>query len=219
LDENTVETLSAEEALEWEKAQKKYRARMRGMAIFCLILAVPIAIGAVLVWRMHGQAAADRAWAEAELSKPEPAPAAYGVLGSLDLNEGKIAEALPLLKRASDLEAKDAQAVEAHLIYVEAHIEGLAHKVPGADSDLARAALKEMLAYAEKLPEGPRAGAWHGAGKLYKHLGDANEALHCLKKASELQPDDWVDEGGGRRFKQPGIASTYQKDYSGALYP
>jgi tetratricopeptide (TPR) repeat protein len=218
LDEINLEELSPEERAEWEKAQKKFRARMRGMTIFCLLLAVPICIGAYLVWRVKAHMAADQVWAEAELKKTEPDPLAYGALGSIYLNEGRIAESLPLLKRASEIESRAGNSAEAHLIYVEAHIEGLKNKVPGASQALAVAALKEMLSYTDKLAQGPRAAAWHGAGKLYGYLGMPAEALDSLKKAADLQPDDWVDEGGGRRYKRPGIASTYQKDYSGALY-
>lgn len=212
------ESLSAEELAEFEKAQKKYRARMRGMTLFCLILAVPIFIGAYLVWRVKGRAAEDKAWAEAELAKPKPDERAFGALGSSYLNEGRIAESLPLLKKAAAIEAKGRGAVEAHLILVEAHLAGLEKKLPEANAAEAAAALQEMLSYVPALPQGPAAGAWHGAGKLYLHLGMREKALECLKKASELQPDDWVDEGGGRRFKHRGIASIYQKDYSGALY-
>lgn len=210
--------LTPEEQAEWEKAQKKYRARMRGMTIFCLMLAVPIGIGAYLVWRVNARMAEDKAWALAELKKPAPDELAYGALGSIYLNEGKIAESLPLLKRAAALELKAGKGSGAQMIYVEALLEGIKKNLPGADRNEALATLAGMLLAAEALPQGPAAAAWHGAGKLYQHLGLKDEALKCLKKAQEMQPDDWVDEGGGRRYKHRGIASTYQKDYSGALY-
>jgi tetratricopeptide (TPR) repeat protein len=216
LDDIKVEDLTPEELAEWEKAQKKFRARMRGMTLFCLILAVPIAIGAFLVWRVNSRVASDKAWAEAELKKPDPNPLAHGALGSILLNEGRVAEALPLLKKAAALERKTAASASAHLIYVEANLEGLKKSLPEASKSEALAALKSLMQYIDTLAQGPRAAAWHGAGKLYQHLGMRAEALQSLKKASDLQPDDWVDLGGGRRYKHRGISSTYQKDYSGA---
>lgn len=197
--------------------QRKFRARMRGMTIFCLLLAVPIGIGAYLVWRVQARIAEDKAWAQAELQKPRPSPFAYGAMGSILLNEGKVAEALPLLKKASDLEAAEKTSAKAHLIYAEAHLEGLKRKLPEARKEAAVAAIQEMLAYTSKLPQGRAAAAWHGAGKLYQHLGMKAEGLECLKKASEMQPDDWVEEGPGLRYKHKGLSSAYQKDYSGAL--
>ena len=218
LDEKQFEELTPEELAEWEKAQKKFRARMRGMTIFCLILAVPIFIGAWLVWRMHLRTAADRAWAVAEMAKPSPDPMAYGALGSIFLNEGRVAEALPLLTKAAALEKAQGMSVQAHVVLAEAHLEGLKQALPGASREAAIASIREMLGYADKLPQGPDAAAWHAAGKLYAHLGMRVEATECLKKAADLQADDWVDEGNGHRYKHRGIASTYQKDYSGALY-
>jgi tetratricopeptide (TPR) repeat protein len=191
---------------------------MRGMTIFCLMLAVPICIGAYLVLRVQWHMAADQRWAEAELQKATPDPLAYGALGSIYLNDGRVAEALSLLKHASELEMKAENSAEAHIIYVEANIEGLKKNVPGASRETALASLKEMLGYADKMPQGPDAAAWHGAGKLYAYMGLTEEARISLKKAADLQPDDWVDEGGGRRYKHPGISSTYQKDFSGAEY-
>lgn len=189
---------------------------MRGMTIFCLILAVPIAIGAYLVWRVRSNVASDKAWAETELSKPVPNPLAYGALGSITLNEGKIAEALPLLKKAVGLEKISAKSASAHLIYVEANLEGMKKGLPGASKHEALAAMASLMTYIERLPQGPQAAAWHGVGKLYQHLEMPAQALQSLKKASDLQPDDWVDMGDGRRYKHRGISSTYQKDYSGA---
>jgi tetratricopeptide (TPR) repeat protein len=216
--EEIKESLNDQELAEWEAVQKKFRARMRGMIIFCLLLAVPIGIGAYLVLKMKAGLARDKAWAEAELKKAEPNPLAYGALGTMALNEGRVAEALPLLKKASALEAASKSSVQAHLIFVEAQLEGVKHAVAGGSKDEAQAALKELLGYADALPQGQRAAAWHGAGKLYAAMDEKEKARECLKKASELQPDDWVDEGGGRRYKHRGIASTYQKDYAGALY-
>jgi len=219
MDEIKLEDLSPEELAEWNKAQKKFKARMRGMTIFCLILALPIGIGAYLVWHVNARMADDKAWAEAEMKKAQPDPLAYGSLGSILLNEGKPAEALPLLARAAAIEKKSGASVQAHLIYAEAQLEGLKKNVPAASRQGAVDAITEMLAYADKLPQGRQAAAWHGAGKLYEHLGMHAEALKSLKKSVDLQPDDWVDEGAGRRYKHRGIASAYQKDYSGALYP
>jgi tetratricopeptide (TPR) repeat protein len=213
------EELSPEEAAEWEAAQKKFRARMRGMTIFCLMLAAPIAVGGYLVWRVQAHLGADQAWAEAELKKPNPDPLAYGSLGSIYLNQKRVAEALPLLKTAAALEAKAKNSAEAHFLYVEAEIEAQNGAVPGASRGEALGALKDVLSYADSMPQGPRAAAWHGAGKLYQYMGLTPEAQVCLKEAWVLQPDDWVDEGQGRRFKDQGIASTYQKDYSATVYP
>ena len=210
------DSLSPEEQAEWLKADKKFKARMRGMTIFCLLLAVPICIGAWLVIRVKLRIRSDRAWAVAELAKPQPAEMAYGVLGSIDLNDGQVADSLPLLKMAAQLEARRGETVQAHLMYVEALIEGEKSKLPGASRAEELAVLKSAEAMAAKLPRSRAAAAYHGAGKLYAYLGLKTEALALLKKAVELQPDDWVDEGGAKPYKHRGISSTYEKDYAAA---
>jgi tetratricopeptide (TPR) repeat protein len=198
-----------------EKARKT-KAQLRGITIFFLIWAVPILIGTWLVLRVNRSIAKDKAWAEAELQKSSPDPRAWGALGAIDLNEGRIEEALPRLKKASEIEKASGQDVKAHLIYVEALLEARKKALPEWNEAEAVGVLKQMLDYADKLPKGRSAAAWHGAGKLYQHLEKPKEALACLKKASELQPDDWVDEGGPAPYKYRGIASTYAKDYAAA---
>jgi tetratricopeptide (TPR) repeat protein len=141
---------------------------------------------------------------------------AHCSLGSIYLNEGRISQALPLLAQSATAEKKSRRSAKAHKILVEAHLEGLKKGVEGASRAGALRALDSLQAYADTLPQGAAAAAWHGAGKLYQHLGIREKALESLKKASELQPDDWVDLGGGRRYKHRGISSAYQKDYSGA---
>jgi Flp pilus assembly protein TadD len=200
-----------------EAAQrKKLNARLRGMTIFLVILAVPVLIGGWLVIRVKRQMAAERSWAEAELKKPAPDPQAYGVLGSQLLSDGRTAEAEPLLKRAAELEAQEGKRVTARVLRAEALLEGLKKGLPGFSRDEAAKVVSEIEAVAPKLPQGRAAAAWHAAGKLWIHVGEREKAVKALAEAVRLQQDDWVDEGEGRRYKSRGVASIYAKDLAGA---
>lgn len=194
------------------QALKKHKRRVWSMGLFFAIFSLPVFIGLYLVIRSHRAIAAEQAWAVAELAKPQPAPAAYGVRGAGLLSEGKAAEALPLLDKAATLEAAAGPAVgvKALLMLIEAQIM-LGAKQP------AQELLKVLESRAPKLAQGPQAAAWHAAGKLYGHLGSGPDAVRCLQKAVELQPDDWVQTADGQRYKHRGIASIYKKDLAGAV--
>jgi tetratricopeptide (TPR) repeat protein len=143
---------------------------------------------------------------------------AYGVRGAGLLNEGKPLEAVPLLEKAAALEAADQPraGVKALLMLIEAQLEALKDGLPGVERAQALERLRQLEARAAGLAQGPQAAAWHAAGKLYEHLGSKPDAIRCLKKAVELQPDDWVTAQNGQRYKHRGIASIYEKDYAGA---
>lgn len=196
-------------------ALRQHRRRMLSMGVFLGIFCLPVLIGTYLVWRTHRAIAAEQAWASAELAKPEPAPAAYGVRGAGLLSKGQAAEAVPLLRRAADLEAAagPAAGVKAKVMLVEA----LLMRAQGRADPEALAALAELERRAPGLTQGQQAAAWHAAGKLYRHAGRTEDARRCLAKAVELQPDDWVQRPDGQRYKHRGISSIYQKDLAAAL--
>lgn len=192
------------------KALKKQRARERGYWIFFLIFSLPVLIGIYLVIRSQRAIHAEQAWAQAELAKPQPNPAAYGVRGAGLLSDGKAAEALPLLEKAVVLEAQGGTRVgaKALMLLIEAQIDAAPDKV--------KPSLAQLELRASQLSQGQSAAAWHAAGKLYAHIGAKQDAVRCLKKAVELQPDDWVQNPDGTRYKARGISSIYEKDLAGA---
>ncbi len=67
------------------------------------------------------------------------------------------------------------------------------------------------MTLADGLPTGRQAATYFSAGLFYRQLGRQDEALVALQKAVALQPDDWVDEGQGVRYKKSGLAGYYQK--------
>lgn len=186
------------------------------MLAFLVLLAVPVAIGVYKVWKYHRGVAAAKAWAEAELEKPKPDPLAYGVLGGIALDQGRLDEALPLLAMAVKVEAARGESAQDHLTFAKAHIEGSKKGLPGAGREAALKALEAAQGLASKLPQGRAAATWFGVGLQYRSLGEKQRAIACFSKAAELQPDDWVDEGPGKRYKKRGIASYYQKVLAGA---
>lgn len=203
----------APQALDDEaQALKKHRRRMISMGVFLGIFSLPVLIGLYLVVRSQRAIRAEQAWAQAELAKVRPAAAAYGVRGAGLLSQGQAAEALPLLQRAADLEAQAGAGagVKALVMLTEAH-------VMLKDRFGALRQLKKLEARAADLAQGPQAAAWHAAGKLYGHLDAKEDAVRCLKRAVELQPDDWVSTADGRRYKHRGISGIYQKDLAGAV--
>lgn len=193
------------------QALKKHKRRIWSMGLFFAIFSLPVFIGLYLVIRSHRTIAAEQAWAVAELAKPNPAPAAYGVRGAGLLSDGKAQEALPLLDKAAELEAAAGPkvGVKALVMLIEAQVM-LGAKVP------AQELLKLLEQRATQLAQGPQAAAWHAAGKLHGHLGEQKDAVRCLQKAVELQPDDWVQSADGQKYKHRGIASIYKKDLAGA---
>jgi tetratricopeptide (TPR) repeat protein len=193
------------------KARQKLGRRLVSMAVFMVILAVPIGIGAYRIWRLRTGLHEEQVLAEAELKKPQPKPDAYGSLGALYLEQGKIAEALPLLERAARIEAAGKRSTQDSLTLAKAHLIGSEKGVPGALTSSAAAALKQSLSLAEGLPVGRKAATYFSAGLFYRQLGKKAEALAALEKAVALQPDDWVDEGAGVRYKKAGLSGYYQK--------
>jgi tetratricopeptide (TPR) repeat protein len=217
LDDIYVDDLSAEEKAEWDKAQKKHQRRMLSMLIFCVILVIPVGIGAYKMWSFYRHIGEAQTWAEAELKKAQPDPMAYGDLGSIYLDQGKLEAALPLLAKAIEFEARQGVSAQDHLTYAHAQIQGTKRSLPGTSRELALKALQDARAIAEKLPQGRKAATNHGAGMLYLELGEQQQAIACLSLASQLQKDDWVDEGPGRRYRMRQISGAYAKDLAVAL--
>jgi tetratricopeptide (TPR) repeat protein len=204
--------------LDEEALALKRRRRERGYWIFFAIFSLPVLIGVWLVFKTQRAIAREQDWAQAQLASARPDPRAYGVRGAGLLVQGDVAGALPLLRRAAEHEkqAGPRAGVQATVLLVEAHLDGLKRQVAGASRAEALALLKDVEARAAALPPGPQAAAWHAAGKLYGHLERQDDALRCLRKAVELQPDDWYVGWDGYKLKHRGIASIYQKDLAGA---
>ena len=217
MDDINYEDLSPEEQAQWDKAQKKYQRRMMSMLIFCVVLVIPVGIGAYKMWSFYRHIGEAQTWAEAELKKAQPDPMAYGDLGSIYLDQGKLEAALPLLSKAVDLESKRGDTAQDHLTFANAQIQGSKRGLAGATREAALKALSEACAIAEKLPQGRKAATNHGAGILYLELGERQQGIQCLSLASELQKDDWVDEGPGRRYRMRQISGAYAKDLAAAL--
>ena len=193
------------------QARKKLQRRLVSMGVFLVILAIPVGIGAYRVWRFHRALNEEQALAELELQKPQPRPEAFGSLGSIYLDQGRIAEALPLLEKAAALESAAKSGTQDHLTLAKAYLLGAEKGLPGATQAKSAEALKESLALAAGLSSGRQAATYFSAGLFYRQLGRKDEALQALGKAVSLQPDDWVDEGGGVRYKKAGLAGYYQK--------
>lgn len=198
------------------QAQKKLRRRLASMAVFMVLLAIPVAIGLWRMWDMHSDLKAAEAAAVAELAKPQPLPGAYGVLGSVRLDQGRLDEALPLLQKAAAFELQRGQDTRDSLTYAKAHIVGAKKGVAGANLEAADAALRQALQIADKLAKGKRAATYFSAGIFWRDLGKKAEAVKALETACALQPDDWVEGPAGQRYKSSGISSYYQKMLAGA---
>lgn len=193
------------------QAQKKLRRRLVSMAVFMVLLAVPIVIAAWRFWRIQDDVRQAEARSLAELAKPQPMPAAYGVLGSIRLDQGRLAEALPLLQKASALELADGRDTRDSLTYAKALIAASKAKVAGASLDAADQALKQALQLADKQAQGKRAATYFSAGLFWRDMGHKADAVKALEKACALQPDDWVAGPAGLRYKSRGLSSYYQK--------
>jgi tetratricopeptide (TPR) repeat protein len=217
-DDKNLEDLSPEERAAWDEAQKKLRRRLSSMMLVCLMLLVPVLIGAGKLWLAYHHVHEAQDWAEAQLKLPQPDSKAYSVLGSVYLDQDKIADALPLLSKAVALESKAGDSTQDHLTFAKAQILGLKEGVAGCSAQSADQALQEALKLADKLPQGRKAATYHGAGMFYlENLKDKAKAVACLSVASQLQKDDWVDEGNGKRYKWIEISSAYAKDLAGAM--
>lgn len=207
MDENQIVPSYDEEA----RARQKLNRRLVSMAVFLVILAIPVGIGAYRVWRFYRGVHEEQLLGEAELKKGQPNPEAYGSLGAIYLEQGRISEALPLLEKAAQLEAVSKKSSQDSLTLAKAHLVGSQKGVPGATTASAESALKQSLALAQGLPVGRQAATYFSAGFFYRQLGKKSEALAALQKAVDLQPDDWVDEGAGVRYKKSGLSGYYQK--------
>jgi tetratricopeptide (TPR) repeat protein len=178
---------------------------------------LPVGAAVARFWALRLDSSEAERVAQKELASPRPARSAWGVLGTIRLEQGRIAEALPLLRKASALEAAAGTDSRDTLSLAKANLEGVRKGVPGASRSDAAAALQVAQALAPRLPQGKRAATWFSAGLFWQDLGRQTEALEALKNAVALQPDDWVDEGGGVRYKSAGLASYYQQMLAGAL--
>jgi tetratricopeptide (TPR) repeat protein len=193
------------------KARQKLNRRLVSMGVFLVILAIPVAIGAYRVWHFWAGVHEEQALGEAEIKKAQPRPEAYGSLGAIYLDQGRIADALPLLRKAAEIEAAGKHDTQDSLTLAKAEIMGAQQGVPGALTVEAEAALRQSLVLAEGLAVGRKAATYFSAGLFFRQLSEKSEALAALQKAVVLQPDDWVDEGAGVRYKKSGLSAYYQK--------
>lgn len=194
--------------------------KKRAWSVFVAVLFL-LPVGAVLAqfWALRSDSSAAEREAQKELASPAPRRAAWGVLGTIRLEQGRIAEALPLLRKAAALEAVAGDDARDTLALAQADLEGARKGIPGASLQDAEAALLEAEALASRLPKGRMAATWFSAGLIWQDLGRPKESIQDLKKAVALQPDDWVDEGGGVRYKTAGLSAYYQKMLAGAMEP
>jgi len=186
------------------------------MLVLCLFL-LPLGVLLAQFWMQRWDSRCAEQAAQNELSASAPRPQAWGVLGSIRLEQGRIADALPLLRKASAIEASGAGDSRDTLALVQADLDGSAQGLPGASRREAEAMLVRAQDIAAGLPMGRRAATWFSAGLFWRDLGRSGEATEALTKAAALQPDDWVDQGGGHRTKSAGLAAYYQKMLAGAL--
>ena len=168
------------------------------------LLTLPVALGlGRFTWIRWDMYQAERL-AVADLARPDPPPAAYGVLGGIRLDQGRLAEALPLLQKASDLEWASRGDSRDTLCLAKAQLQS-GHRAAAA------AALDRAEVLAGGLAKGRSAQTWFSSCMFRRQLGDKAQALRDLRRAVALQPDDWVDLGAGRRHKTAGLAGYYQK--------
>jgi tetratricopeptide (TPR) repeat protein len=184
-----------------------------------VLFLLPVAGVLAQFWALRSDSGRAEREAERELASPAPGRPAWGVLGSIRLDQGRIAEALPLLRKASALEAAAGDDSQDTLALAKANIEGASKGLPGASRRDAETALVLAQALAPLLPKGKSAATYFSAGLFWQDLGHPDEAVEDLKKAVALQPDDWVDEGGGVRYKSAGLSAYYQKMLAGASEP
>jgi tetratricopeptide (TPR) repeat protein len=175
-----------------------------------------VAVALAQFWALRLDQSEAQSAALRQLASSAPSRSAWGVLGGIRLEQGRIAEALPLLQKASSLEAVGGTDTRDSLALAKANIEGVRKGVPGASLDAAAAALLRAEALAARLAKGKRAATWFSAGLFWADMGRPADAVAALKIAVALQPDDWVDEGNGLRYKSAGLASYYQQMLAGA---
>ena len=192
--------------------RKRMWAGLVTLLFFLPLGLVLFQFGAMRLDRYEAEAAALR-----DLASPTPKRSAWGVLGTIRLEQGRIAESLPLLEKAAALESGSGTDTHDTLALAEANIEGARRGVAGAGYAGAEAALLRAQTLAQGLPTGKRAATWFSAGLFWQAMGDPDRARQALRTAVVLQNDDWVDEGGGLRVKSAGLAAYYQKMLAGAL--
>jgi tetratricopeptide (TPR) repeat protein len=175
--------------------------------LLVLPLGLPLGRFVLIRWDQHRAEAA----ALAELAKPQPMPTAYGVLGGIRLEQGRLAEAIPLLEQAARWEASQSRDTRDSLCLAKAQIDGAAQGVSGASQGGAEDALEQAERLAKGLPTGKQAQTYFSAGLFWRQLGRHGRALQDLRLAVRLQPDDWVDLGPEGREKTTGLAGYYQK--------
>lgn len=192
-------------------------ARKRVWTLFVAALfLLPFAVAVAQFWALRRDQWEAQAAAQTQLASPAPSRSAWGVLGGIRLEQGRIAEALPLLEKASSLEAIGGTDTRDSLALAKANIEGVRKGLPGASLAAAAAALLRAEALASRLAKGKQAATWFSAGLFWADMGRPADAVASLKIAVALQPDDWVDEGNGLRYKSAGLASYYQQMLAGA---
>jgi tetratricopeptide (TPR) repeat protein len=176
--------------------------------LLALPLGLPLGRFALIRWDQHRAEVA----ALAELAKPQPLPAAYGVLGGIRLEQGRVAEAIPLLQQAARWEASQGRDTRSSLSLAKAQLDGSALGISGASQTGAVAALQQAERLAQGLSTGKQAQTYFSAGLFWRQMGRHQEALRDLSLAVRLQPDDWVDWGPPEgKEKTPGLAGYYQK--------
>jgi tetratricopeptide (TPR) repeat protein len=205
----TLETPDAAAVL----ADKKLKRRLASMSVFLLILLVPISLGIYQVAGVYRQNHRNQAWAEAELTKPQPNPLAYGVLGSIYLAKKDYRQALPLLENAAAAESKGKDSSADHINLANAWFLAWQVGLEPAGKENCLKTLVEAVALAKTLPPGAAAGAYYEAGKLYHKLEMKAQAVENLSQAVAIQKTDWVDLGGGKGYKFEGLANLYAKEY------
>jgi tetratricopeptide (TPR) repeat protein len=212
----TDDSLSVRESVKAPAKPGKQRAWSVLVAVLFLL-----PVGGVLAqfWALRLDSGRAEQEAQRELASATPGRSAWGVLGSIRLDQGRIAEALPLLRKASALEAAAGDDSQDTLALAKANLEGAQKGIPGASRQDAEAALVQAQALAPRLPKGRSAATWFSAGLFWQDLGRQDYAVADLQKAVALQPDDWVDEGGGLRYKSAGLSAYYQKMLAGASEP
>ena len=141
-------------------------------------------------WALRSDSGRAEQEAQRELASAAPGRSAWGVLGSIRLDQGRIAEALPLLRKASSLEAAAGDDSQDTLALAKANLEGALKGLPGASRRDAESALVLAQALAPHLPKGKSAATYFSAGLFWQDLGRPKEAVEDLEKAVALQLDD-----------------------------
>lgn len=193
-----------------------FRLRRLGPWLTAAVFLLPLAAVVLVFCRQETDFRAAERLAEGQLSRARPAPAAWEVLGEVRLKQGRIAEALPLLERASALERAGRSSARATLSLAEAELEGARSGVPGTGPAAASETLGRAEALAPLLSRGQRAAAWFSAGELELGLGRRERAVADLRRAVALQKDDWTGDGPERR-RVAGLAEYYRTQLGFAL--